>query len=141
MFDAPFLDGKDMRSLPLVERKARLKKIFESGNSVRFSDDLTGTASEVLEHACKLKLEGLIGKQAESVYVAGRSKSWIKLKCRQQQDFVIVGYTAPKGSRHGFGALAPRGVRKTAQAGLRRQGRHRLRRRAAFELSARNFLL
>ena len=72
---------------------------------MRFSDDLTGSAQEVLEHACKLKLEGLIGKQADSVYVAGRTKSWIKLKCRQRQDFVIVGYTAPQGSRHGFGAL------------------------------------
>src|SRR5688572_24387790 len=105
LFDAPFLDGKDQRQLPLRERKARLKKAFKGNSSVRFSEDLTGSAAEVLEHACKLKLEGLIGKQADSVYVAGRSKSWIKLKCRQQQDFVIVGYTAPKGSRHGFGAL------------------------------------
>ena len=105
VFDAPFLDGNDMRALPLTTRKEKLKAKFSGNTQVRFSDDLTGSAEEVLEHACKLKLEGLIGKQAESVYVAGRSKSWIKLKCRQQQDFVITGYTAPKGSRHGFGAL------------------------------------
>jgi bifunctional non-homologous end joining protein LigD len=105
VFDAPFLDGKDQRQLPLAERKERLEKALKPSSAVRFSDDLEGSAAEVLEHACKLKLEGLIGKQADSVYVAGRSKSWIKLKCRQQQDFVIVGYTAPKGSRHGFGAL------------------------------------
>ena len=105
VFDAPFLDGKDLRQLPLKERKARLKKAFTNSNSLRFSADLTGSAQEVLDHACKLKLEGLIGKQADAVYQAGRTKSWIKLKCRLRQDFVIVGYTAPKGSRSGFGAL------------------------------------
>ncbi|HKU46208.1 MAG TPA: DNA ligase D [Burkholderiales bacterium] len=105
VFDAPFLDGKDMRQLPLRERKSRLKKALKSGRHVRFSDDLTGSAQEVLEHACKLRLEGLIGKQADAVYQAGRTRSWIKLKCRLRQDFVIAGYTAPKGSRSGFGAL------------------------------------
>jgi len=105
VFDAPFLDGKDLRQLPLRERKSRLKKVLKNTKNIRFSDDLTGSAQEVLDHACKLKLEGLIGKQADSVYVAGRSKSWIKLKCRQEQDFVIAGYTAPRGSRHGFGAI------------------------------------
>src|SRR5687768_4224359 len=105
VFDAPFLDGKDQRQLGLRERKARLKKVFKASSTVRFSEDLTGSAAEVLEHACKLGLEGLIGKQAESVYTAGRTRSWIKLKCRLRQDFVIVGYTAPKGSRSGFGAI------------------------------------
>jgi bifunctional non-homologous end joining protein LigD len=106
VFDAPFLDGHDLRALPLRERKRRLKQALAGAPpSVRFSDDLTGTAQEVLDHACQLNLEGLIGKQADSVYAAGRTKSWIKLKCRQRQDFVIAGYTAPGGSRHGFGAI------------------------------------
>jgi bifunctional non-homologous end joining protein LigD len=108
VFDAPFLEGRDLRQLPLRERKKRLRNALNALGSdpvVRFSEDLTGTADEVLEHACKLGLEGLIGKQADSVYVAGRTKSWIKLKCRLRQDFVIVGYTRPGGSRHGFGAL------------------------------------
>ena len=105
VFDAPFLAGQDLRRLPLSERKKRLRKSLKNTPSVRFSEDLKGTAREVLEHACKLGLEGLIGKDAGSVYVAGRSKSWIKLKCRQRQDFVIGGYTAPGGSRTGFGAL------------------------------------
>ncbi|MGH8741576.1 MAG: DNA ligase D, partial [Burkholderiales bacterium] len=64
-----------------------------------------GKASEVLEQACKLGLEGLIGKDADAVYISGRSRSWIKLKCRLRQDFVIGGYTAPGGTRTGFGAL------------------------------------
>jgi bifunctional non-homologous end joining protein LigD len=108
VFDAPFLERRDLRQLPLRERKERLKKILlsrKSPSSIRFSEDLPGTGDEVLEHACKLGLEGLIGKQADSVYVAGRSRTWIKLKCRLRQDFIIVGYTKPGGSRHGFGAL------------------------------------
>jgi bifunctional non-homologous end joining protein LigD len=105
VFDAPFLDGRDQRRLPLLERKKRLGKLLEPSTQVRLSEHLTGGASEVLEHACRLKLEGLIGKDADSVYVSGRTKAWIKLKCRQRQDFVIGGYTAPRGSRTGFGAL------------------------------------
>jgi len=104
-FDAPFLAGQDLRRLALSERKKRLRRSFKDTESVRFSADLKGSAREVLEHACKLGLEGLIGKEAGSVYVSGRSKSWIKLKCRQRQDFVIGGYSAPRGSRNGFGAL------------------------------------
>ena len=105
VFDAPFLGGEDLRRLPLEERKRRLRQALADTDRIRFSADLEGSAAEVLEHACKLGLEGLIGKQADSVYVSGRAKSWIKLKCRQRQDFVIGGYTAPGGSRTGFGAL------------------------------------
>ena len=105
LFDAPFLAGRDLRQLALRERKARLQKALKSSPAVRFSEDLTGSAQEVLEHACKLQLEGLIAKQADSVYVSGRTKSWIKLKCRLRQDFVVVGTTKPSGSRQGFGAL------------------------------------
>jgi bifunctional non-homologous end joining protein LigD len=105
VFDAPFLAGQDLRRLALSERKKRLRRSFKDTESVRFSADLKGSARELLEHACKLGLEGLIGKDAASVYASGRSKSWIKLKCRQRQDFVIGGYSAPGGSRTGFGAL------------------------------------
>jgi bifunctional non-homologous end joining protein LigD len=104
-FDAPFLSGRDLRRLALTERKRRLAKALRPSAQVRYSEDLGGDAKEVLEHACKLGLEGLIGKEADSVYVSGRTRSWIKLKCRQRQDFVIGGYTAPGGSRSGFGAL------------------------------------
>jgi bifunctional non-homologous end joining protein LigD len=105
VFDAPFLRGRDLRRLPLLERKKRLEKAFRPSKALRLSEHLEGEAHEVLEHACRLGLEGLIGKDAGSVYMSGRSKSWIKLKCRQRQDFVIGGYTAPGGSRTGFGAL------------------------------------
>ena len=105
VFDAPFLDGKDQRRLALKVRKKNLKKKLRSSAMVRFSEDLQGDAKHILDKACKLGLEGLIGKQAGAVYASGRSRSWIKLKCRGRQDFVIGGYTPPKGSRSGFGAI------------------------------------
>jgi bifunctional non-homologous end joining protein LigD len=105
VFDAPFLEGRDLQRLPLRERKKRLEKVLKPSTQVRLSEHLEGEASEVLEHACRLKLEGLIGKDAGSVYMSGRTRTWIKLKCRQRQDLVIGGYTAPGGSRTGFGAL------------------------------------
>jgi bifunctional non-homologous end joining protein LigD len=105
VFDAPFLQGRDLRRLPVAERKKRLAAALKPGSQIRLSEHLGGDAQEVLEKACQLGLEGLIGKQADSVYIAGRSKSWIKLKCRSRQDFVIGGYTPPRGSRSGFGAL------------------------------------
>ncbi|HEX7052510.1 MAG TPA: DNA ligase D [Burkholderiales bacterium] len=105
VFDAPYLGGEDLRALPLAERKRRLEQAVKWSAAVRFSDHLEGEAGEVLDRACALGLEGLIGKQADAPYTAGRSRAWIKLKCRPRQDFVIAGYTAPRGSRTGFGAL------------------------------------
>ena len=105
VFDAPFLEGEDLRALPLAERKERLKRRLRVSSAVRFSEHLEGEAGEVLEKACRLGLEGLIGKRRDAVYVSGRTKTWIKLKCRPRQDFVIVGSTPPGGSRTGFGAL------------------------------------
>ena len=105
VFDAPYLKGEDLRALPLAERKERLRAALKTSGAIRFSDHLEGEAQEILDKACAMKLEGLIGKDATSVYAAGRTKTWIKLKCRQRQDFVIVGHTAPGGSRTGFGAL------------------------------------
>jgi bifunctional non-homologous end joining protein LigD len=105
VFDAPFLNGEDLRSLPLASRKERLRAALKNSSSVRFSDHLEGEAREVLDKACEMGLEGLIGKETDAPYTSGRTKTWIKLKCRQRQDFVIAGYTAPGGSRTGFGAL------------------------------------
>ncbi|HEX4928447.1 MAG TPA: DNA ligase D [Burkholderiales bacterium] len=105
VFDAPYLKGEDLRALPLAQRKKRLHAALKGSRSVRFSDHLEGEASEVLEKACQMQLEGLIGKRTDAPYVAGRSQAWIKLKCRQRQDFVIAGFTPPAGARSGFGAL------------------------------------
>ncbi len=105
VFDAPFLKGRDLRQLPLRGRKQRLQAALKASTVVHFSEDLAGSGRQVLEQACRLGLEGLIGKQADALYMSGRTRTWIKLKCRSRQDFIIVGYSAPGGSRQGFGAL------------------------------------
>ncbi|HEX3062836.1 MAG TPA: DNA ligase D [Usitatibacter sp.] len=107
VFDAPFLGGRDLRRLPLSERRAILAKAFESiepGN-VRFSQGFDADGASLLASACARGLEGIIGKRADAAYVSSRSASWIKLKCTKRQEFVIVGFTDPKGSRSGFGSL------------------------------------
>ena len=107
LFDLPYLNGMDLREVPLEERRAALRQILEAGTSdlLRFSDDFTEQPDSILESACQMKLEGLIGKRAGSTYVSRRSSSWVKIKCKNRQEFVIVGFTDPKGTRSGFGAL------------------------------------
>lgn len=107
VFDAPFLHGVDQRELPVEERRAALKKALgrKSRQFLRFSEAFTANHQDIVESACALSLEGVIGKRAGSPYVSRRSPDWIKLKCRLRQEFAIIGYTAPQGSRSGFGAL------------------------------------
>jgi bifunctional non-homologous end joining protein LigD len=107
MFDLPYADGHDLRKVPLRERRALLRKILEPhlNERLRFSEEVQGSPEQLLQAACGLQLEGLIGKRANSPYVESRSGSWIKLKCQQRQEFVIVGFTEPKGSRSGLGSL------------------------------------
>jgi bifunctional non-homologous end joining protein LigD len=105
VFDAPFLKGTDQRSLPVLERKKRLQGFLKGNTVVRYSEHISADPHAALARACEMKLEGLIAKRADGVYTSGRSRDWLKLKCRQRQDFVIGGYTPPRGSRQGFGAL------------------------------------
>lgn len=107
VFDAPFLHGIDQRELPVEDRRAALKKALgrKSRQIVRFSEAFTANHQDIVESACALSLEGVIGKRAGSPYVSRRSADWIKLKCRLRQEFAIIGYTQPQGSRSGFGAL------------------------------------
>jgi len=107
LFDAPYLDGEDLRGLPLEERRARLKAAMKGvkGDTVRLSAELSAPPEEVLAAACKMGLEGVIGKRRDSTYTGRRSRDWIKLKCAQRQEFVIGGYTDPQGSRTGIGSL------------------------------------
>jgi bifunctional non-homologous end joining protein LigD len=107
LFDVPYLNGNDMRGVPLVARRAALKAVLDKAPSdvVRFSEEFGTDPHDLMEAACKLGLEGVIGKRRDSRYVRRRSKDWIKLKCGQRQEFVIGGYTDPQGSRTGIGAL------------------------------------
>lgn len=107
LFDLPFLGGEDLRQVPLQDRRKALSQLLEHAESdvLKFSADFDEPVDSLLDSACRLELEGLIGKRADSPYIGRRSADWVKLKCKQRQEFVIVGFTDPKGSRSGFGAL------------------------------------
>jgi bifunctional non-homologous end joining protein LigD len=107
VFDLLQLDGKSLISLPLESRKQILGQISsEAGDPVRFSGEIGGDAAALLKEVKRRGLEGIIGKQRVSVYEPGRrSGVWIKLKCVNEQEFVIGGYTPPAGSRKHFGAI------------------------------------
>src|SRR5262249_44543371 len=104
-FDLPFHGGLDLREVPLEARRARLQPLIPKEGVVRFSEDFDAPVGQLLESACRLQLEGLIGKRRDAIYTSGRTRSWIKLKCKARQEFVIGGYTDPQGSRTGFGSL------------------------------------
>ena len=107
VFDLLQLDGKGLIKLPLAQRKDLLEKLCESiGDPIRFSGEIGSDATKLLAEVKRRGLEGLIGKQRNSLYEPGRrSGAWVKLKCVNAQEFVIGGYTPPQGSRKYFGAI------------------------------------
>ena len=107
VFDLPQLEGKSLISLPLEQRKTFLEQLCaDAGDPIRFSGEIGGNAQALLAEVKRRGLEGIIGKQRDSVYEPGRrSGAWIKLKCVNEQEFVIGGYTPPGGSRKHFGAI------------------------------------
>jgi len=106
-FDLPFYAGHDLRRVPLADRRDLLRQLLAHHRSPRlhFSDSFDASPEEMLAAVCRMKLEGLIGKRIDAPYVSARAKTWIKLKCTKRQEFVIGGFTDPKGSRNGLGAL------------------------------------
>ncbi|MES3037850.1 MAG: DNA ligase D [Bdellovibrionota bacterium] len=106
-FDLLYLNGEDLRELPLIERKAKLQKLIKSArqNLLRFSEHFEVEGHSFLKAACSFKLEGIISKRVDSPYVSGRQDFWVKSKCTMRQEFVIGGYTDPQGARKDFGAL------------------------------------
>jgi bifunctional non-homologous end joining protein LigD len=109
-FDLLHLDGEDTTKKPLLERKSLLRELLGQAEQtldgrVRLSAHVVGKGPEFFENACKLGLEGTIAKRASSPYRAGRGRDWLKIKCVKDQEFAIVGYTEPGGSRSHFGAL------------------------------------
>jgi len=107
VFDLLQLNGRNTMSLPLVQRKELLARLLpSSGDAIRFSGELGGNPRQLLAEIKRHGLEGIIGKQRDSIYEPGRrSGSWIKIKCVNEQEFVIGGYTPPAGARKYFGAL------------------------------------
>ncbi len=104
-FDLLHLDGRDTAGLPLVERKALLEPIVADIPGLQFNGHEIGDGELVRRHACKLGFEGVVSKTADAPYAPGNRGLWRKAKCLNRQEFVIVGWTDPEGSRPHLGAL------------------------------------
>ncbi|HVR47626.1 MAG TPA: non-homologous end-joining DNA ligase [Candidatus Binatia bacterium] len=104
-FDLLYADGTDLRSKPLEERKALLERLIRNDGLVLYSKHVVDRGKPLFENARKRGLEGIIGKKRDSTYQERRSRDWVKIKTGHEQEFVVGGWTDPKGSRKGFGAL------------------------------------
>lgn len=99
-------DGMDLRSLPLRERKDALKKLLKRAPpQTQYSDHYEGSGAELLAQACQTASEGIVSKDARAPYLSGDRGKWLKIKCHQRAEIVIVGYYPAKGPRHHFGSL------------------------------------
>ncbi|MBA2650962.1 MAG: DNA ligase D [Tatlockia sp.] len=106
LFDILYFEHYDLRALPLIERKAILKKLISADSSLlHFSDHLIKEGNQLFDYACEQGLEGIIAKKTDSAYLSKRTKNWLKIKCLKRQEFIIGGYTPPKGGRSHFGSL------------------------------------
>jgi bifunctional non-homologous end joining protein LigD len=105
LFDLLYLDNCDIRQVPLRYRKEVLRRTFDFGGPLRLTEYCEREGEAYYQAACGRGWEGVIAKNGDSLYISGRTRDWLKFKCRQGQEFVIGGYTDPQGSRHGFGAL------------------------------------
>jgi bifunctional non-homologous end joining protein LigD len=104
-FDLLHLDGWDLRPCRLDARKAVMAALDLWTGTIRYSDHVSGDAGPIRREACTMGLEGIITKKADAPYRAGRSGDWLKLKCKNREEFVVLGWTPPSGSRTGLGAL------------------------------------
>jgi DNA ligase D-like protein (predicted ligase) len=105
IFDLLYLDGFDITGVPLRHRKKLLKDTLDFDDPLRYVVHRNGEGERYFKEACKKGWEGVIAKRADSEYKHGRSSDWLKFKCVHEQELVIVGFTEPRGSRRGFGAL------------------------------------
>ena len=107
LFDCLAVDGRDLRKKPLLERKEALRKLVAGASSplLHFSDHVVGGGAKFFAAACRSGVEGILSKRADAPYRAVRTRDWLKVKCSQRQELVIVGFTEPSGSRVGLGAL------------------------------------
>ena len=107
-FDLLYLDGRDLRALPLTARKAALAGLFAhrpAGGPLRLSDHVMGDGEAMARHACRLGLEGIVSKRADSPYASGRGGLWLKVKCTARQEVVVAGYLPSTVARRAVGAL------------------------------------
>ncbi len=114
LFDLLYRDGFDLRACPLGARKDALRGLAPQDGLIRISDHLDGITAEIRQHACAMGVEGIICKRIDKPYRAGRSQDWLKIKCQGREEFLVLGWTPPQGSRTGLGALHL-GFRDTAK--------------------------
>jgi bifunctional non-homologous end joining protein LigD len=107
VFDLIYLDGFDLTSTPLTDRKTLLRDVVGSTTRgvVRYSEHIQGNGDEFFKHACEYDIEGIVSKLAKSPYESTRNRNWLKVKCVKQQEFVIAGYTPSSKGLLGFGSL------------------------------------
>jgi bifunctional non-homologous end joining protein LigD len=105
VFDCLFANGKDLRAEPLSVRRKSLKNAIESGNVLLIAERLAENGFRAYRLAKRRGFEGVVAKDAASPYVEGRSRYWLKVKIRKEEEFIIGGYTEPAGSRKYFGVL------------------------------------
>jgi bifunctional non-homologous end joining protein LigD len=105
LFDVLYADGRDLRPLPVRERKQVLGSLLKFGGPLRFTQHRDADGEAYYAEACRSGWEGLIAKRAGAPYRGGRTRDWLKFKCESGQEFVIGGFTDPRGARSGFGAL------------------------------------
>ncbi|USU11414.1 DNA ligase D [Sphingomonadaceae bacterium OTU29THOMA1] len=103
-FDLLELNGEDVTPLTTVERKDRLHGIVENGERIQFAEHVLGSGEELFETMCREGLEGVVSKRADAPYAGARNRTWLKAKCIQRQEFVIVGWT-PSDKNRGFRSL------------------------------------
>jgi bifunctional non-homologous end joining protein LigD len=104
-FDLLYLDGEDLRPLPLEERKTRLFKLIKPSGVLRLSEHLAGSGPAVLRNACRLGLEGVVSKRRDLPYRSGRNGDWVKTKCTERQEFVIAGFVPSTAIKRAVGSL------------------------------------
>jgi len=105
IFDLLGFEDFDLRSLPLLERKRLLRRLLPPLGALRYLEHFETQGKQLMEQVLARGLEGVIGKKADAPYRAGRAPTWVKVRAEKTGDFVVVGFTPPKGSRDGFGAL------------------------------------
>ena len=131
-FDLLYLNGRDLRKVPLLQRKAALKKII-AGSDVQFSDSFEIDGREMFTHACKVGLEGVVSKVRDSIYASGRGNNWVKKTCAQRETLTIAGFALDeskwdgiylarrKGDHLIYAGKVDHGFDKTSAAELRRR--------------------
>ena len=105
IFDLLGFEDFDLRLLPLLERKRLLRRLLPPLGALRYLEHFETQGKQLMEQVIARGLEGIIGKKADAPYRAGRGPTWVKIRAEKSGDFAVVGFTPPKGSRDGFGAL------------------------------------